>query len=153
DEERGESAPALWRPEGSLATSRGASLRARWGRPDEEPASESPGALVSARRGTRRGGAGLVAPGGLARRVTQGSAPALWRPEGSLAGSRGGEQGGHRWSAPVLVDHRGGGAQQDLDVLPEAPALDVEVVEAGAVLDGGVSAQPVDLGEPGEADG
>src|SRR5437868_3639840 len=41
---------------------------------------------------------------------------------------------------------------QDLDVGAEGPVVDVVVVEAGAVLDGGVAAEAVDLGPAGDAD-
>src|SRR4051812_47785026 len=54
-------------------------------------------------------------------------------------------------SAPRRAHERGRGAQQDADVLPQRPVVDVGVVEAGPVLDGGVPAQTVDLGKAGDA--
>ena len=45
------------------------------------------------------------------------------------------------------------GAQDDLDVEPERPVLDVEVVEPGSLVDRGVAAQAVDLRPAGQAAG
>ena len=46
-----------------------------------------------------------------------------------------------------------GSAEKDLEVQPEGPVLDVEVVEPGALVDRGVAPQAVDLGPAGQAAG
>ena len=51
-------------------------------------------------------------------------------------------------SATAGEEHLADRAQEDLDVEPERPVLDVVVVEPGAVGDRGVAAQAADLGQP-----
>ncbi len=48
------------------------------------------------------------------------------------------------------ADHGGERLEQDHDIAPQGPVLDVLVVETGTFVDGGVAPQPVDLGQSRE---
>ena len=52
-----------------------------------------------------------------------------------------------------VADHGGEGLEQDHDVTPQGPVLDVLVVEPGPLVDRRVAAQPVHLGQTRETDG
>src|SRR2546423_4049569 len=52
-----------------------------------------------------------------------------------------------------LTEESPDGPGQDDKIAPERPVLDVVVVEEGAILDGGVSSEPVNLGPAGQASG
>lgn len=67
----------------------------------------------------------------------------LEREEGRIAVRCGG-------SGALGADDRPEGADEDLEVQPERPVLDVVVVEPGPVWDGRVAPQPVDLRQAGE---
>src|SRR3954453_1103258 len=56
-------------------------------------------------------------------------------------------------SPPRRTEHLSGRPDEDLEIPPQRPVLDVEVVEARAVRDGGVAPQAVDLRPAGQPRG
>jgi hypothetical protein len=51
-----------------------------------------------------------------------------------------------------VADHGGGGLEQNHEIVPQGPVLDVLVVQPDALVDRRVAAQSVDLGQARESD-